>query len=1248
MSILLALLIRALPWTLRGAVDAAPANLALRARASAFESYQGMTPNLAIDGNMDTRWSGVPGHNTGGWFQLDWDQPVRVGEVVIFQHDRYVKEMDVEAWDPEERAWVRLEHLGSPDGRLARVVVCRFKSRWTSRLRLANITNGPSFTEVQVFEEPFSHPCAVNLASDADGRFIGMISDEWGSGPVAGAELSLSGQAKSGAWQSSARSDQYGLFFVPMPVGLAGKISVAARLPGQDAAQACATQWDAAGFQYGLTPENLHRHKLSLDGVWRFAADPPPGFWEPGFDDRQWSDIRVPAHFEMEGFQSTQGVGGYRRRFREPSGEGRLKLRFDGVYSGAEVWLNGRRLAYHEGGALPFEVDITDAVRGRDNLLAVRAAQQTVVSDRLDKMSEYADFSLAGIMRTVWLFRVPAAHLGALDLTPAFDAGYRDAQLLVRAAIVNESPEPLRQAVLELRLTDPDNRAVPSDAQPAPVEAGPWQRAEVRLAVPVSAPAHWEAEHPALYLVEASLKAKGRVLDKVAQHIGFRQTDTRDGQLLINGRAVKIRGTCHHDSHPLLGRAVTPALARQDLELMKEANLNSLRTSHYPPLPALLDLADELGVYVEDEGSFCWADATDDLRLTPRVMQLNAELLARDRNHPSVFIWSVCNESSFGYGLERSHEWLRAADASRPNAGSWGRGSLEILVQHNPITLAGIGELEKQPKPVLWDECWCVFQGIFDDVAEMWLDPGIRDYYAEPLPALYARMMQSRNIAGSQTWAWSDDVFCVPNRGLEYGRQSTRAHFLENQYRLPGRGLAGDAPWGVVDGWRRKKPEFWITKKLHSPVKLAEAPVPLPGPGQPIRLAVENQYDFTDLAELKTEWRLGAEHGVVRAAVPPRQSGELVLKPAHAPLPGQFLGLEFRDHAGRLVDAYRLPVGESAPSMPDLCAPGSAPLRILEENSLAGPATRVVGERFELAFDRATGALRRGVGFGQALLLETPRVHVLPSATPLSSLPNPLTWRLQKLEVRPEGSDVRVQLQGSYEQFEGAYSLLITPQGALTAQSAFKYTGPKLLARELGLAFSVPRDCDLLRWQRRAEWSVYPGDHIGRPLGQTRAVALHPEELPPAWPWAEDNSPMGCNDFRSTKRHIDWAAIGYPAGPGVWMASDGSQHLRAMVESDRISIHVNDWYGGTHCGLDEWTINYGEGKSLEPGQTLRSTARLRLALEFGHSARQRRAGTSAQGNALGNRPPTAKPALQGRGWLPWCALSGRLAPRSGA
>ncbi|MHB8521010.1 MAG: glycoside hydrolase family 2 TIM barrel-domain containing protein [Limisphaerales bacterium] len=1185
------------------AADTSPVNLAERAHASAFESYGDMTPDLANDGKPETRWSGIPGHNTGGWYELDWDQPVRLGEVVIHQYDRFVKELDVQVWDDTTGTWVTLQHFGLPDQRLPRVVDCRFAPRITRRLRLANITNGPSFTEVEAFEQPFARPPAVNLASDVNGHFIGIVSDAWGSAPVAGAEVSLSGQAKSGLWETTATSDDHGLFFAPMPLGLVGPLTVRTRVLTPGAANETARKLDAAAFRYGLTPLSSDARRTSLSGRWRFAVDPPADFWKPGFGDSRWGEISVPVHFEMAGFHSPDGTGGYRKRFKVPGGRGRLKLRFDGVYSGAEVWVNGQRLAYHEGGALPFEVDITEAAKPGENVLAVRVTEHTPVSDQLDKMSEYADFPLAGIFRNAYLFRVPEAHIGALALSTVFDSSFQDATIRGTVAILDESAAALEDGSMVVRLTDPDGKSLPVTIGPLPIRVGAWLRSGIEISLPVAAPRKWDAEHPNLYTLALELRSGGRLIQTLRQRIGFRQTDIRESRLLINGRPVKIRGTCHHDSDPRLGRAVTPAQERQDVELMKQANLNALRTSHYPPLPELLDAADELGLYVEDEGSFCWVDVADDLRLTPRIMQIIAELLARDRNHPSVFTWSVCNESTFGYGFERAHEWLRAADPSRPDAGSYDRGSLEILAQHNPITIADIARLERQSKPVLWDECWCIFQGIFGDVGELWLDPGIRDYYAVPLPAIYARMMASPRIAGTQIWAWSDDIFCVPNRGLEYGRGATRSHFIEEQYRLPHRGLVGDAPWGVIDGWRRKKPEFWITKKLHSPVKLKEGPIPIPASGQPIQIAVENQYDFTDLSELNVAWQIENEKGLARSAIPPHTTGEWEIKPGHQPNPGEILALRFSDAKGRLVDAYRLPFGEARVEIPSRQTPVPMPLQISKETTLAGQGTRVSGHDFDLVFDQATGQLRRGVGFGEALLLEFPALHLLPSGAPLTPVPNRASWRLRDMTIEREGENVRVRLQGTYDQFEGGYDWLITPAGELTVHSSFRYTGDGLVAREIGWVLTVPKECDRLQWSRQAEWSVYQADDIGRPEGETRAFANHPATLPPTWNWSQDNSPMGCNDFRSTKRHIRWAALSYPTGPGVWVASDGSQSARATVESDRIALHVDDWYGGNHTGLWEWTSNYGEGKPVAKGETIESTIRLQIATRLPASRR---------------------------------------------
>jgi beta-galactosidase len=1194
-------------------------NLALQAKAGASESYDDLTPEKAADGKPGTRWSGIPGHNEGVWYELRWEKPVRVAEVIVQQFDRFVMELDIQVLDRPGGQFRTLEHRGRPGARLPKVLVFRLEPVETTCLRIGNITNGPSFTEVEVYSSHFAIALSVKLASDLQGNFVGVVTDPWGSGPCAGARVELAGRAALGDWKLTASANENGLFFAPMPLGLEGSVTARASIekraggaPGPDSPTE--HRFDACAFQHGLTPRGAWRSAASLAGKWMFLPDPPEGFWKPDVDDAAWAEISVPSHWEMEGFRARTGVGGYRRKFEPPPGEGRIKLRFEGVYSGAEVWVNGQLVSIHEGGATPFEADISGAVKPGLNVLALRVREHTPTSDELDKMSLYADFPLAGIFRQVRCFRVPAVHIGALAVTTTFDSGYRDAKVLVRAAVLNESPAPFR-GTLAMRLAGPLGgpgskvRPVPLGAPPAPVEVGPWGKAEIRLEGLAKEPRKWDAEHPNLHELALDLRSEGgaaestpvdaRPVETTVERIGFRQTEIRGAEILVNGKPVKLRGTCHHDTHPLLGRAVTPEIIRKDLLLMKEANLNVVRTSHYPPVPELLDIADELGLYVEDEASFCWVGVSNDLSFTPRILQLTAELIARDRNHPSIPFWSLCNESEFGFGFERSHEWVRAADPSRPTSAATSAW-LEIATLHNPIAISRMDEHEGLDKPLLFDESLCIYQGIFNDVAEMWVDPGIRDYYVEPLRAVYARFMKSRSTQGSMIWCWADDIFCVPGRGLEYGRGATRSHFLEPSYRIPGRGLTGDAPWGVVDGWRRLKPEYWITKKLHSPVKIAEGPLPLPGPGEPIRVRVENQYDFTDISELKISWALGGEKGTAEASIPPRSQGTLSIPVAAAPREGDVLALEFRGASGLLIDAYRLPLGREEIPAPvfEPCRPGG--LQVLEEDLLAGSGIRVVGEDFELAFDRGSGLLRRGVGKGEAVLLELPALHVLPTRDAQSPLPARRSWKLEKLAVQKEGDDVRVTLEGAYEGFRGRYDYVIHPDGDIEAAASFEYTGEDLKARELGLRFSVPRESAVLRWARKAEWSVYPADHIGRPLGTAIAFSDRPQRVPPERPWSEDPSPMGSNDFRSTKRNIHWAAVHSPLGPGIVVepsgqSKEGLQHLRAFVETDRISVHVNDHYGGTGVGWWEWVHNYGDGKLIKKGEVIRSKVRLRIA-----------------------------------------------------
>jgi hypothetical protein len=160
-------------------------------------------------------------------------------------------------------------------------------------------------------------------------------------------------------------------------------------------------------------------------------------------------------------------------------------------------------------------------------------------------------------------------------------------------------------------------------------------------------------------------------------------------------------------------------------------------------------------------------------------------------------------------------------------------------------------ERENVTVPILWDESFCIFQGrLWGDTRETWIDPGDRDYYIQPLIDVWDAVQTSKNVQGSMIWAWVDDIFLVPGRDSEYGRGGIGRpdHPLDGIYHMPGRGIVGDAPWGFVDGWRRKKPEFWHIKMLMSPVHLRDRDLPQWKPGQAATFTVDNRFEFTNLS----------------------------------------------------------------------------------------------------------------------------------------------------------------------------------------------------------------------------------------------------------------------------------------------------------------------------------------------------------------------------------------------------------------
>ena len=412
------------------------------------------------------------------------------------------------------------------------------------------------------------------------------------------------GRARPDLGSALGLSGDGGLFSIDLPVCPTGTIDITASKAGSTAKLVVSS----GDISQRLTPRPAaEENRLPLTGTWDFAADPPERFLPPN-ETIAWSKISVPAHWEMEGFRTATGRAVYRRSFAIPSSwQGkRIKFRAEAIYSQATVYVNSQRIGRHDGGATPFELDITDAVKpGTENLMAILVDEQSPAGI-LDDMSYFAHFSIGGIWRPLQVFAVESLHVSRVALATDFDAAYRDATLLVDVDVDNEQAAAVQDAELKLTVLDPAGHPLSLAGLSTTVSLGPWQRRSLKLKASVPSPQQWNAEQPRLYTLQSRLQAGNSTWAMADLRFGFRKIDIAGRTYRINGRPVKFLGTASLDADPLLGRAISPATARRDVELMKEANINARRTTCFPPLEATLEEADRRGLYIEEEAPFCF------------------------------------------------------------------------------------------------------------------------------------------------------------------------------------------------------------------------------------------------------------------------------------------------------------------------------------------------------------------------------------------------------------------------------------------------------------------------------------------------------------------------------------------------------------------------------------------------------------------------------------------------------------------
>ncbi|SDU60458.1 glycoside hydrolase family 2 TIM barrel-domain containing protein [Jiangella alkaliphila] len=878
---------------------------------------------------------------------------------------------------------------------------------------------------------------------------------------------------------------------------------------------------------------------LSLNGAWRFRWSPSvhevaEGFEEPWFDDSAWAILPVPSHWQLHGYGAPwytnspypfpvdpphvpdeNPTGEYRLTFRAPSWSGRTILRFDGVDSFFTVWLDGHRLGWATGSRLPSEFDVTELVRpGADHVLAVRVHQWSAGSYLEDQDMWW----LSGIFRDVSLVARPVGSADDFAVHADYDGGLGTLRVDVDGAA--------RVLVPSLGV----DAAAGEEIAVGPVEP-------------------WSAESPRLYDGELVTES-----ERIRLRIGFRRVEIRDGVLTVNGTRVLFRGVNRHEFHPDRGRAVTRQDMLDDVLLMKRHNLTAVRTSHYPPHPYFLELCDEYGLYVVDEcdvetHGFVYEDwrgnPSGDERWRPAYLDRMARMVERDKNHPSVIMWSLGNEAGAGANLAAMYAWAKERDPSRPvhyeGDPSCSDVYSRMYASHAEVDEIGRGE----GKPfVLCEYAHAMGNG----------PGGLRDYQD-----LFER---HERCQGGFVWEWIDHGIRTRDAsGREY--YGYGGDFGE---RFHGGNFVAD---GLVFPDRTPSPGLVELKKVVEPLRLTWGE----------RLIVANLHEVLDTSRYAFRWTLtddGAEVASGTLAVPvvaaggqvdvelpalPETAGEgwltvsavlaadtpwaaaghevawgqvcvreaPVAAPAAAPVgspgaarldpvTGRLAGLGGLDVTGAALDVWRAPI----------------------DNDASGMATLAATWR-DLGLDRMTHRTDAVRADGDALVVET---RVAPAAR---------TFALRAVYRWTPAGDDAVHL-----------ALGVTPEGDWPADVPLP---------RLGVVLELPARYDRVTWFGCGPGEAYPDSRTAARVGRFHRGV---DELQTPYVYPQENGHR--TDVRSAFVHaadgsglaVDGAAV-FGLTVRRWTTADleEARHHAELRPRDRVFVTLDlaqHGLGSASCG----------------------------------------------------------------------------------
>lgn len=915
---------------------------------------------------------------------------------------------------------------------------------------------------------------------------------------------------------------------------------------------------------------------ICLDGTWKFRWTPVPGeriveFYQTDFNDKDWVGFPVPANWEVNGYgtpiyvsagypfkidpprvmgepkvdyttyKERNPVGQYRRSFQLPAGweaRGQTLLRFEGVMSAFYVWINGERVGYSQGSMEPSEFNITNYLHAGENQIALEVYRYSDGSYLEDQ-----DFwRFGGIHRSIHLLHTPDIRIRDYAVrTLPVSTDYQDFILQIDPQFSVYRGMTGKGTTLQGVLKDASGREIATlkgdvedilDLEHKAGRMNEWYpqrgpRKLGRMSATIKSPKRWTAETPYLYKLHLTLlTAEGEVIEQVEQAVGFRSVEIRNGQLLVNGAPVRFRGVNRHEHDPRTARVMSEERMLQDILLMKQANINAVRTSHYPNVSRWYELCDSLGLYVMDEADIEEHGLRGTLASTPdwhaAFLDRAVRMAERDKNHPSIVMWSMGNESGYGPNFAAISAWLHDFDPTRPvhYEGAQGAGgepdpkTVDVISRFytrvkqeylNP----GIaeGEDKERAENARWERLL--------EIAERTNDnrPVMTSEYAHSMgnalgnfKEYWDEIYSNPRMLGGFIWDWVDqgiyktlpDGRIMVAYGGDFGDKPNLKAFCFN---------------GLLMSDRETTPKYWEVKKVYSPVELRV---------ESGELRVTNRNHHTDLSQYRCLWTLsidGKQKDQGEITLPEVAPGESETIPLPVSIAGKKasakatsdlrLTISFilkRDalwaKAGHEVAWEQFCIQEGALLSSKLENRGRLKVRADEEH------LSISGSGFSIQWEKnATGSLTSLTYHGKEMLAHPADFPLQPVTQAFraptdndKSFGNWLAkdWSLHQMdnprisldsfkhEVREDGAViVRVQTRNRYKEGMIVTKFLYTilSDGTIDLKTTFQPQGILPELPRLGIAFCLSSDYNTFIWQGRGPQDNYPDRKTSAAVG---------------------------------------------------------------------------------------------------------------------------------------------------------------------